>query len=96
MTKSQIEKCKQIAKYYGENSQLGILFEEAAELIIAVSKVWREIPDADKKFMDGLADMSIMLEQVKSYLDDDEQTALSKLINAKLDAQLDIIKNKEK
>lgn len=96
MTKSQIEKCRQIAKYYGESVTLDILCEEAAEAIQAVSKVRREAPNADKKLLDGLADLSIMLTEAISFMDDDEATALSKIINAKLDEQITIIINKEK
>ena len=91
MTKTQMEKCAKIAKYYGEISQLSILVEEMAELIVAVSKTNREIPDADKKMLDGVADVSIMLQQVISFMDEDERTALSKKINEKLDARLNII-----
>ena len=95
MTKSQIEKCKQIAKYYGESATLDILCEESAEVIKSVSKVRREAPNADDMMLDGLADLSIMLTEAISFLDDDEATALSKIINAKLDRQLTIIKGQE-
>lgn len=95
LTKSQIEKCKQIAKYYGESNQLSIMCEEAAELIQAIIKNNREAPDADKRLTDGLADVAIMLTQLLSFYDDDERTAFIKLVNFKLDQQLEIIKAKE-
>lgn len=95
MTKSQIEKCKQIAKYYGENAQMYVANEEAAEFMVAISKVWRDAPNADTQLLDGIADLLIMLYELMSYMDDDELTLMSKIINAKLDAQLDIIKKKE-
>ena len=95
MTRSQTEKCKAIAKYYGAGSQLAILCEEAAELIQAVSKIRRDAPNADLMLQDGLADMAIMLTQALSYYDDDEMTAFNKIVNSKLDQQLDIIKKQE-
>lgn len=93
MTKTQIEKCKQIVQYYGESAQLDILCEEAAELIQAVSKVRREAPNADAMLNDGLADLAIMLTQILTCLDDDENLVFNKTVNAKLDMQLGIIKD---
>ena len=95
MTKSQLKKCETIANYYGAGSQLAILEEEAAELIVAVSKIRRDAPMADQKLQDGLADMSIMLAQAISYMDDDELVAFNKIINSKLDNQLEIIKKEQ-
>lgn len=88
MTKSQIAKCKQIAEAYGISQQLDILCEECAELIQAVSKVRREVPNADDMLADELADVSIMIAQIISLMDDDDTTKLNKIINAKLDRQL--------
>ena len=95
MTKSQKEACKVIAQYYGEGSQHNILQEELAELIQAVSKVRREIPDADRRLLDALADVSIMVEQIISYMDEDEHTEFYKIINVKLQNQLQIIKERQ-
>lgn len=88
MTKLQSELCAKIAKHYGEGSQLCILQEECAELIKAVSKIRRGIPDAGANLIEELADVSIMVEQIVSYMDDDDRTVLSKTINAKLDRQI--------
>ena len=96
MTKTQIEKCRQIASYYGESAQLDILCEEAAELIQAVSKVRRESPNADDMLVDGLADVAIMLTQILSCMDEDESVVFNKTVNAKLDRQLDIIKGNKR
>lgn len=96
MTKTQIEKCKQIVQYYGESAQLDILCEEAAELIQAVSKVRREAPNADALLNDALADLNIMLTQILTCMDDDETVVYNKTVNAKLERQLNIIKNLEK
>jgi NTP pyrophosphatase (non-canonical NTP hydrolase) len=94
MTKSQIAKCKQIAEAYGISQQLDILCEECAELIQAVSKVRREIPNADDMLADELADVSIMIAQILSLMDDDDTTKLNKIINTKLDKQLELIKER--
>lgn len=94
MTKSQIAKCKQIAEAYGISHQLDILCEECAELIQAVSKVRREVPNADDMLADELADVSIMIAQIISLMDDDDTTKLNIIINAKLDRQLERIKER--
>jgi NTP pyrophosphatase (non-canonical NTP hydrolase) len=84
MTKSQIAKCKQIAEAYGISQQLDILCEECAELIQAVSKVRREVPNADDLLADEIADVSIMVTQIISLMDDDDTTKLNKIINTKI------------
>jgi hypothetical protein len=53
--------------------------------------VQRELPNADAMLRDELADVSIMITQIISFMDEDEKVMLSKLINAKLDSQLQII-----
>lgn len=83
------QKCAKIAHHYGQESQLCILQEECAELIQAASKIRRDTPDAFDKYIDELADVSIMIEQMKVYMDDDELTTLSKRINEKLERQLE-------
>lgn len=88
MTVAQKEQCAKIAEHYGEGAQLDILQEECAELIQAVSKIRREIPNAYENFIDELADVSIMIEQMISFMDDDEKTTLYKKINEKLERQL--------
>lgn len=91
MTNIQKADCAQIAHHYGEGSQLAILQEECAELIQAVSKIRRDAPNAYEHFIDEVADVSIMIEQLKSFMDDDEKTTLSKRINEKLRRQLERI-----
>lgn len=68
MTKLQSEQCAKIAKHYGEGSQLCILQEECAELIQAISKIRRSIPNAGTHLIEELADVCIMVEQVISYI----------------------------
>lgn len=64
---------KQTAKYYGYRAQSNQLVEECAELIQAVSKYRRAVTE-DKKavalenLIEEIADVEIMLEQVKYLL----------------------------
>lgn len=95
MTQSQKERCKRIVNHYGESAQLLIVQEEAAELIVSICKVRRDSAFADKKFLDALADMTIMLGEMEACMDDDEHTEFYKIINEKLDAQLNIINKGE-
>lgn len=89
MTQTQKANCAAIAAHYGEGHQLGILQEECAELIQAVSKVRRERPGAYDDYIGELADVAIMLEQMLSFLDDEEETQLTRIINKKLQRQLE-------
>lgn len=91
MTAIQKTRCAKIAEHYGEGAQLDILQEECAELIQAVSKIRRETPNAYDNFIDELADVSIMIEQMLSFMDDDEKTVLHKKINEKINRQIDRI-----
>ena len=56
------DRLKQIADYYGLDSQLNILQEELAELIQAISKYRRRDPT---HILEEIADVEIMLDQVK-------------------------------
>ena len=64
---------KETAKYYGYEAQSNQLVEECAELIQAVSK-YRRAVDEDKKevalenLIEEIADVEIMLEQIKYLL----------------------------
>ena len=87
MTTLQQKRCAQIMKHYGRSNQLDVLQEECAELIQAVSKVRRGTPGADEHFIDELADVSIMVQQHVSDMDEDEKTEFYKKINEKLDRQ---------
>ena len=91
MNAEQKKKCAKIAQYYGEGSQLFILQEECAELIQAVSKIRRGAPNAYDHFIEEIADVSIMIEQLTSYMDDDDKTTLYKKVNEKINRQLERI-----
>lgn len=91
MTKSQKEVCKKIAEHYSASVRLGVLQEEAAELIVAVSKIYREAPDAAARFIDALADVSIMVQEQISRMDEDEHVDFQKKINEKLAKRMAIV-----
>lgn len=59
------ERLKEIADHYGLDSQLSILQEECAELIQAVSKFRRVYDGSLSLLMEEMADVEIMLEQIK-------------------------------
>lgn len=66
--------CKQIADKYGYPSQSGQLMEECAELIQAINKYKRaktgeEQHIALQHYIEEIADVEIMLEQIKYLLD---------------------------
>ena len=64
---------KETAKHYGYEAQSNQLVEECAELIQAVSKYRRAVTDEEKlialeNFIEEIADVEIMLEQIKYLL----------------------------
>lgn len=79
---------QQIAEYYGEASQMGVLQEECSELIKAASKYLRYGTD-DKKadIAEEIADVEIMTEQIKYLLKlhDDVQAQREYKLNRTLD-----------
>ena len=63
------DRIKKIADHYGLESQLNILQEELSELIQAVSKYRRGDPS---HILEEIADVEIMLDQVKYLLGNPE------------------------
>ena len=63
------DRIKKIADHYGIDSQLNILQEELSELIQAVSKFRRGDPS---HILEEIADVEIMLDQVKYLLGNPE------------------------
>ena len=59
--------CEGIAKHYGEANQLNQLQEELGELIVAVNK-YRRSTDNITNLVEEIADVEIMLRQVKCLL----------------------------
>jgi NTP pyrophosphatase (non-canonical NTP hydrolase) len=78
MTKNEEKLCADIVEHYGFLAQTRILQEECAELIMAASKINRQYDDfKDGKITEGkylnnfieeLADVRIMLEQMNQAL----------------------------
>ena len=64
MTSDMKRACKQIIAHYGDRAQRHILIEECAELTQAVIKCERGCDGADDNFIEELADVSIMIEQM--------------------------------
>lgn len=73
MCKSVSELNKETAKHYGYEAQSNQLVEECAELIQAVSKYHRAVAEEKKvvaleNLIEEIADVEIMLEQIKYLL----------------------------
>lgn len=86
---------KYIVDHYGASVQREVLVEECAELIQAVQKLKRaELHDAEKlgkvtaAFVEELADVTIMVEQMKQTLTPALLNDYNKTITAKLDRQM--------
>jgi NTP pyrophosphatase (non-canonical NTP hydrolase) len=64
--------CKEIAEHYGIESQSRQLVEEMAELMVAMNKYIRARDDEKyerrKEVIEEVADVEIMLEQIKHLL----------------------------
>lgn len=90
------EKIKIIAENYGYEAQSRQLIEEMAELTQAINKLWRkqkyggsssDIQQARDNVIEEIADVTIMLKQVKELLKVDE-SSISDWVNLKLDRQV--------
>lgn len=78
--------CGEILKHYGEEHQQEKAIEEMAELISAIKHNDR------KNYIDELADVSIMVEQLFQALSFEEQQKFIVTIHNKIDRQLRRIK----
>lgn len=88
MTDLQRALCRDIFDYYGSNMQMDVMQEECAELIQAISKVKRKgFRASTDNLIEELADVEIMIEQLKYMLKDD----LEAVIKVKLERQRDKI-----
>ena len=92
MTDLQEKRCGEILKHYGVMKQRRQLVEECAELIQAVCKMNRATPqesgNAFYNFLEEVADVEIMLEQMKQTLTDRERDTLLQIQTAKINRQL--------
>lgn len=95
------QKIQYIADHYGYESQSRQLIEEMAELTVAINKAWRKTFDAvdklpnmddEERIVEEIADVEIMLRQIKYLLGVDEDE-LSQIAERKLDRQIERIKN---
>lgn len=90
-------KCNIIANHYGHPDQSRMLQEEAAELIQAVNKYWRNVADIEKaeaaedNLVEEMADVIIMIIQECQLLHIDKELFVDEIIN-KLDRQIKRIK----
>lgn len=96
MTDEQKEKCRQIVEHYGFEGQRDILVEECAELIQAICKIKREGGGVSFNFLEELADVSIMIEQMKQALAGDELLKYLSYINRKIERQINRMNGKPK
>lgn len=98
MTELQEKRCGEILQHYGVKDQQRQLVEECAELIQAVSKLHRvskpHMLQKERKqiafhnYLEELADVEIMVEQMKQTLTPKERDRLTQIITAKINRQL--------
>ena len=94
------QKIQYIADHYGYEPQSRQLIEEMAELTGAINKDWRKnfgaidwaALERRDDIVEEIADVTIMLEQIK-YLLGVGDGELSKIIEQKLERQIERIKN---
>lgn len=95
------QKIQYIADHYGYDPQSRQLIEEMAELTVALNKAWRKtfdtvdkIPNMDdeERIEEEIADVEIMLWQIK-YILGVEEDELSRIVESKLDRQIERIKS---
>lgn len=106
MNEAQKEKCKAIFEHYGIIKQKRQLIEECAELIQAITKLERageagdsvEIYKATLNLREEIADVEIMLEQIKGApeVEIDCTWSFQKIIDYKLDRQLGRIQEEKR
>ena len=95
MNIEDVAKCKTIIDTYGTETQQTVLIEGCAELIQAVCKLKRVDPTdaesygtATKHFIEELADVTVMIEQMKQSLTPALSADYNKIITEKLDRQI--------
>lgn len=99
----QKNKCRQILDHYGEQKQRRQLVEECAELIQALTKMERageqypsnELHSAILAVREEIADVEIMLEQIKNVLPTNCETEIKRIIDYKLNRQLERMQESE-
>lgn len=79
------ERIKQIADYYGYESQMDMLCEECGEFVQARNKLRRNVDGAYQNCLEEIADIAIMVEQMKLICGADR---INKIMDEKLDRQI--------
>lgn len=83
------EKLNKIFNYYGFRKQYHKLIEEMAELIQAIEK-----EESKDSIIEELADVQILLIQIRLNLNSTDSSKFVKYFNEKIDRQLARIENK--
>lgn len=84
------ERIKKIADYYGYESQMDMLCEECGEFVQARNKLRRNVEGAYQNCLGEIADIAIMVEQMKLICGADR---IEQIMNEKLDRQIQRIKD---
>ena len=96
MTDKNIEELRTILTHYGKQGQVMKLREELSELIEAIDDVGKVDTGLTRAhFIEELADVSIMVEQMKLALNLGEQQEYYKMINFKIQRQLGRIRKEQ-
>lgn len=85
-TKSKLNK---IFNYYGFRKQYHKLIEEMAELIQAIEK-----EESKDSIIEEMADVQILLMQIRLNLNSTDSSKFVKFFNEKIDRQIERIENK--
>lgn len=91
--------CNMISSHYGEESQQKMMIEECSELTQAICKLSRVDPEDNgsvrKNYIEELADVAIIAEQLYLLLSVDERLMLRNTLRFKIRRQLDRIEREK-
>ena len=95
MKKKQVNKCRKIADHYGPQTQEFQAVSEIMELgQVLTRRPGQRTKDWKEKLLDEMADVTIMIRQLRLLYDISDEDFEKKIIE-KLDRQLERIKNGE-
>ena len=93
---SSMDKCKSILEFYGANNQRMLFAEECSRSIEAILKLNRVgNQSTHDTFIDCLSSLSILLEQMKLSLSQDDLNSFAMIVSNKLDRQIEFIEDKK-
>lgn len=95
MTDEQTKGCNAILNYYGLDCQRMILIEEMGELLQAISKSSRYGNKTPIGFIEELADVRIMIEQMFLSLSEKEKITFDTIVTCKINRQLKRIESEK-